>query len=109
MFVTNQSHDPRKQLQDMFDCLPDDFPDELLDELGEHKDRMLEVLCRFYGHAPQPDMCNNPAHDFCSWCIASTPGEYKRAPVVQSETPASKAGDAGVTTQLGAPLNAEEK
>jgi hypothetical protein len=39
---------------------------------------VLRVLCLFKGHVPERDMCNMPEHDFCLWCMKSTPYQARR-------------------------------
>lgn len=38
---------------------------------------MHAAVCRVYGHRPERDQCGIPAHDYCGWCRASTPGQWK--------------------------------
>lgn len=66
--------DPRWKLQQVVESVPDD----VLDEVGEHTDAMMAILCARLGHTPQVDQCGMPAHDFCTWCNARTPGAAPR-------------------------------
>jgi hypothetical protein len=50
---------------------------------GEESGLLHTVMTRFcaiLGHAPEMDQCGKPAHDFCGFCRASTPGEAPGRP-----------------------------
>ncbi len=42
--------------------------------------------CFLWGHLPIVDMCGQPEHDFCAWCMASMPGRGhgRRPPRLES-------------------------
>lgn len=37
------------------------------------------TCCKIWGHEPVPDQCDKPEHDFCSWCMKSTPFQANKA------------------------------
>lgn len=36
---------------------------------------VIWVSCKILGHVPIADQCGNPDHDFCAYCMKSTPGK----------------------------------
>ncbi|HEX2550449.1 MAG TPA: hypothetical protein VHK64_02555 [Nocardioidaceae bacterium] len=71
-----------------FDRLYDKHPkigtwlcDHVADTIELHAaDRVAALVCRRYGHLPEPDQCGMPQHDYCIGCNELTPGMAERPP-----------------------------
>lgn len=56
-------------------CEKRGWPDWVWDITDGPVDFIIRIVCKIKGHEPIPDNCGIPAHDYCAWCMKSTPGQ----------------------------------